>query len=166
MVCKKCGVKLEGSPKECPVCGAFLGMPKKAKAMLCLFFGMFLLIGLLAAFTGVSEMIESKRNSPYYVTVEGEITSITSRRVRKAGKRNEYRTEYTVLVEYTYDGEEYENVELNRYSSGMDEGEKVEVTIDSREPDTSVDPNGWILQLVMSIPFILIGGFFLFKVLC
>lgn len=69
--------------------------------------------------------------------------------------------EHRAYVSYSYDGEEYENVPLNSYSSSMYEGEKIELLCDPEHPGRIMTSSlGIILPAVlggMGIIFALVG---------
>lgn len=70
-------------------------------------------------------------------------------------------TEYRAYVSYSYDGEEYENVPLNSYSSSMYEGKEIELLCDPQNPRHIIqESTGIVLVAVlggMGFIFALIG---------
>ena len=62
-----------------------------------------------------------------------------------------------MYIAYSYRGERYDNVRLNRYSSSMDEGDRLPITIHPDHPGKPVSNNG-PLVLFIGCVFTLVGG--------
>lgn len=111
-------------------------------------FYIFLGIGTMLVLTALYEKKQSDISSLYWVFVDGTITSITSVLVEK--KQRTWK-KHTVLVSYTYNGVTYDNVDLGRYDSGMQEGDHVKLTIDSRNPCVPAFSSAWQIWMGLGV---------------
>lgn len=112
--------------------------------------GIFLVIGLLTLLIGgyLSDQYSQIRDELVHVQAIIERIDVT---------RHGDDTDHDVYVSYSYRGENYDNIHLNRYSSDMDAGERITLKIHPDNPSVPVDNNSWILFLVGGI-FTLLGG--------
>lgn len=97
--------------------------------------------------------------------VTAVITDIDVRRTatRKNGKTR-HRTEHTVYIEYTVDGNEYRNT-LGYYNGGMAEGDNVTILYDPENPDRHMsDPT--VSCIVMGVFLLIFGGIGLGFLMC
>lgn len=89
------------------------------------------------------------------VSVTATITDITARTSRSHGS-NKKRTYHDVYVEYEYEGKTYSE-ELSYYTSGMSEGDKLEIFIDPDDPSKNrSDP--YLVSCMMGLFALIFGG--------
>lgn len=124
---------------------------KNANSVLMLIGVIFSVIGTAFLVVGIAALIFHNSFIDNAVQTNAEITRIESDSYRRNGKTH---TDYDVWVEYEADGEIYEE-ELGYYSSGMDEGDIIDVYYDPDNP-SDVSSGSKILELI----FTLIGGIF------
>ncbi len=125
---------------------------KGIKNFSLLFGAVFLLVGLSFFLSGVIHCLSFNAFKSKAVLIEAQITRIIVNYVTRTdtGKR----TDCDVWVSYTIDGREYET-KLNYYTSGMREGDTVEIFVDPDDPsDIEAD------TLIPDIVFIGLGGLF------
>lgn len=92
-----------------------------------------------------------------YNQVKDELVPVTAVIERIDVYRRNDDLEHEVYVSYTYDGTEYDNIHLNYYSSGMDEGDRLSLEIHPDDPAEPVNNNG-LLVLIIGTVFTLTGG--------
>ncbi len=87
------------------------------------------------------------------VPTEATITEITATRYRSNGKT---KTRHHVDIEYTYDGEYYDNT-LDHYSSNMYEGMTIEIFCDPDNPN-HIMSEPYLLCILLSVFVLIFGG--------
>ena len=97
-------------------------------------------------------MYENKNYEEDFVTITATISDIISEK-----KRDSYTHE--VYVTYEYDGEVYENMRFNMYSSDMYVGKEIEILCDSEHPDR-ITAKG--THQALGFFYIVMGGAFMF----
>lgn len=104
---------------------------KKRSSIILLVIALFLLISVIADIVKVVQYVNAGMTSEDgYVTVQATISDIS---VSDFGDWE--RATYTAYVTYTYQGEKYENVKLNLYSSDMYIGKTLDILCDPERPD-------------------------------
>lgn len=101
---------------------------KTIKWMLLLFGALFLLFGVILISGGI-------RTAKTMETVNATITSVkkeTKKQVKKG--RHKVQTVYRAVVDYTYDGVEYHDIDCPFGSSSMKEGQSINIKIDPNNP--------------------------------
>lgn len=97
-------------------------------------------------------------NIRYNQTAEPVTAVITSIETRRDSDGD---IDYDVYVSYTYDGERYEDIWLNFWSSGMSEGENMTLYCNPGDPTSPHSPSsdylGGALLLFMGLCFFLVG---------
>ncbi|MDD7429852.1 MAG: DUF3592 domain-containing protein [Oscillospiraceae bacterium] len=123
----------------------------RSKSVLMLIGIIFFIIG--AAFVGVGTAVLLSHDAfmKNAVKTEAVISGIESHSYRKNGKT---RTEHDVRVVYEADGNVYEEL-LGYYSSGMSEGDMIEIYYDPDDP-SEIMSDSKLLELM----FILLGSIF------
>lgn len=112
--------------------------------------GIFLVIGLLILLFGAY-------TAHRYTQIEDELVSVHAVIERIDVTRRNDDTDHDVYVSYSYRNRDYEDIRLNWYSSGMNEGDRLTLQIHPDNPAEPVSNNGWILFFIGGI-FTLIGG--------
>lgn len=100
--------------------------------ILCIFLlaGLGLLVsGIFDVISGTSTINKSKAVDENYAEVTATISDI---QIKSAG--DDY--EYGVYVTYTYEGQLYEDIKLNYYSSRMHKGDDVDILCKKEQPET------------------------------
>lgn len=92
-----------------------------------------------------------------YSQIEDELVPVQAVIERIEVRRRNDDTDHDVYVSYTYQGQTYDNVRLNRYSSSMDEGDILTLNIHPDDPDRVVT-NGGPIALLIGAVFTLVGG--------
>ena len=118
-------------------------------------FGIFGLVGLIMCIIGVCILVSGKRFEAAAETVTGTITAIEDYRDADGDRH------YQAYVDYSYQGRLYTKVRLNYYSSGMYEGEEIELKIDPQNPRNAKAKNSYLVAgLILSgmgVVFLLVG---------
>lgn len=100
--------------------------------ILCIFLlaGLGLLVsGIFDVISGTSAINKSKAVDENYAEVTATISDIQI-------KSNGDDRDYAVYVTYTYEGQLYEDIKLNYYSSRMHKGDDIEILCKKEQPDT------------------------------
>ncbi len=122
---------------------------------LVFFFLIFGLAGLGMLVGGFVVMYNSFRFQSTAVEVTGIITDIHTNRDSDGDTR------HTVLVSYSYNGQSFEDIPLNYYSSGMYEGKEITLSVDPDAPSHMVSNFGsvfsYLLLLGMGLIFAAVG---------
>lgn len=128
---------------------------KKNRVLQVLFIG-FLIMGILFIAGGIVSYIEGKQFAKRSKKVTATIADIVS----YYDSEDELR--HHVYVDYEYEGEQYTDIMLDSYSSGMHEGNDIDLLIDPEDPYSVRTPGGYvILGAVFSglgVIFALVGG--------
>lgn len=128
---------------------------RKNGSAFVLIFLIFGLIGVGLIIGGFIYMRSSLQFQSIAVEVSGTITNITTR-VDSDGD-----THHTVLVSYSYGGQDFDNVHLSFYSSSMYEGKEISLLVDPGNPghmtSSSGDAFGYMMMLGMGLIFSLVG---------
>ena len=142
MKCPSCGCEILKTTESgrCPECGVRLkkdpAAPQKPKrsVLLTLFLVLFS-VGFL--FLGVIGLcVEIPATQEYYQEVKPRIIEVDAVIQRiETYKDSDGDTQHNVYVTYQHDGTVYEDVELSRYSSSMNEGDHVTVELDPENPE-------------------------------
>lgn len=119
---------------------------------LVIFFLIFGLAGLGMLIGGFVFMSNSLRFQSTAVEVIGVITDIRTYRDSDGD------TSHTVLVSYSYNGQSFDDVPLNYYSSGMYEGKEIPLSVDPEAPGHMVSKFGSTFSYVMLLGIGLIFG--------
>lgn len=127
-----------------------------------LLFGIAFLVGFLAL---------NKKIPENFVETEAKIVKIQKELSPTADETdglNDDDYEYTVFVEYSYEGETFSEVEYPKYSSSMKEGDTVKLFVNPEKPsEFMADKSGEIGFIIAGIVAILIGagglGFNIYK---
>lgn len=119
-----------------------------------LFFSIFAIVGLFLIIVGFFLFIDGLNFRKTAVDSTAVITNITS---YKSGKN----THHNVYIDYIYEGEEYNDISLNYYSSGMRRGQTIKIMIDPNDP-YDVRTGGlfyvpFIMLWIMGLVFGLVG---------
>ncbi len=125
---------------------------KNANNFSLIFGAIFFAVGLSFLLAGVIHCLSFNAFKNRAVLIDAQITRIIVNYVTRTdtGKRSDC----DVWVSYTIDGKEYET-KLNYYTSGMREGDTVEIFVDPDDPaDIETD------TLILDIVFIGLGGVF------
>ena len=122
----------------------------KGEKLLNLFFGIFALVGIILLISAAIVFIFNKKYISGAEEINGVIETIET--YRSSGDRN-----HRVYVSYVYNGQEYNNVRISFYSSGMYEGKDISLYCDPENPGKVVvkgaDIFAVVLLLVMGIIF-------------
>ena len=110
----------------------------------------FLIAGLVCCILSITQFKKYDEIKDELVQVEAVIERI------EVDRRGDD-TDHDVYIAYSYRGERYDNVRLNRYSSSMDEGDRLPITIHPDHPGKPVSNNG-PLVLFIGCVFTLVGG--------
>lgn len=128
---------------------------KKKGFSLALIFIPFAFAGVVMLAGGFIFMGYSLHFQSIAVEVSGTITSITTHRDSDGD------TSHTVLVSYSYEGQDFDNTYLGFYSSNMYEGKEITLLIDPGNPRRMTSPAGntfaCIMLLGMGLIFSLVG---------
>lgn len=125
--------------------------------------GVFLIVGICMLICGVCLLMSALRFKGTAVEIYGEITGIEST-YDSDGDRHA-----SVFVSYEYNGEKYENVRINSYSSNMYRGKKISLYCDPDAPG-HVEAGSMLffpsaILLIMGLLFALIGGGILIRIM-
>lgn len=115
---------------------------------------LFALIGTVFLIAGIIAFDQSQKFFSRSVQTDAVITQIKTERYRSNGK---YRTRHNVWVEYTVDGEQYEQL-INYYNSNMCKGDIITIDFDPENPSKIMSRSGSNLVFMIIIPM---GGLFL-----
>lgn len=120
-----------------------------------IFYGIFGLVGIVLILSGI---IVFKKNTEFKENAEEIVGEIT--RIEKSYD-SDGDAHHDVYVTYTYNGNEYDDVLIDFYSSGMFEGKEIALLCDPRSPKrvhskTSINTVGGVVLFAGSI-FALIG---------
>lgn len=108
--------------------------PEFSPVLILLFFGI-ITVGLCVILAlGINQRIEYLQNKHRFIDVEATITKIV-----KSGSGED--TEFDVYISYEINGKTYEEVDYPKYSSSMNEGDLLRVTIDPEKPE-QIPQNG------------------------
>lgn len=124
----------------------------KQDRFLIIFFLIFGLAGLGMLIAGFIVMSNSLRFQSTAVEVTGTITDI------RTHQKSDGDTSHTVLVSYSYNGQSFEDVPLNFYSSGMYEGKEIILSVDPDAPGHMVSKFGSTFAYLMLLGMGLIFG--------
>lgn len=124
----------------------------KYDRFLIIFFLIFGLTGLGMLIGGFIVMHNSLRFQSTAAEVTGVISDIRTHRDSDGDTR------YTVLVSYSYNGQSFEDVPLNYYSSGMYEGKEITLSVDPEAPGHMVSKFGSTFSYLMLLSMGLIFG--------
>ncbi len=116
----------------------------------------FIIMGLIFFFVCLFITIDTKKFAETAQETTALITDVEKTRVRRNGK---YRTDYDVYVQYTVDGNTY-NEELNGSSSLMSEGERITVYYDPANPrDVRKSKSAGVqgFAMIFSLVFVVVG---------
>ncbi|MBQ3515035.1 MAG: DUF3592 domain-containing protein [Lachnospiraceae bacterium] len=123
-------------------------------------FSIFGFVGIVILFVGFYQLIKTTTFNKTAVSTTATITDI---KVYDSGDD----TEHQVFVSYEFEGQTYENIQLNGYSSTMHEGKEITVYLDPDSPTDvrikSMEVLATIMLFFMGILFFLIGFFGLFN---
>lgn len=129
---------------------------KLSQKILILVPGAFLIAGIGMLIGGIFLLMSTLRFKETAVEIPGEITRIDG------AYDNDGDEHYSVFVSYEYNGERYENVRLNSYSSSMYEGKKISLYCDPESPRHiqagSMLYFAPVFLLAMGTVFALVGG--------
>ena len=161
MKCHFCMEKLSQADAQkgrCPYCGNAVTMVQKRRlpVLAMVIIGLFMLVGAMIFLGGLGSCISYEANKAYYVRVDAQIAEILIEESYDS-VNDETDIDYTVFVDYEYDGTRYEHVELGRHSSDMRVGDRLEIEIDTRDPGTVVS-NVWWLMIVGAVWLAIVGG--------
>lgn len=113
----------------------------------------FLLVALFLFTSAIMDIVKatqytnySNANEENYVTIQATISNITS----QEGTHN---SSHDVYVTYTYQGETYENIPLNMYSSSMYIGKTIDILCNTEHPDTIKAENTLQFYQIVTIIF-------------
>lgn len=128
-----------------------------SNVILLVFLSVFIFAGLSVCLTGVAQITASKRSSPGYEKIPATISNIIS---EPDADGEGY--DYDVYVDYTYNGQEYYDIWLNLYSSGMYIGEEIDIMVDKQNPSRIKA----IIESDMGIFVIVFGAIFMIVPIC
>ncbi len=127
----------------------------RQKLLLIFLFLIFGVTGLGLLVGGFVMMHNSLRFQASAVEVTGVITDIRSY------QGSDGDIDYSVLVSYSYNGESFEDIPLNYYSSGMYEGKEITLAVDPEAPGHMVSKFGstfsYLMLLIMGLIFCAVG---------
>lgn len=154
MKCKMCHAELSSvdiQKGRCPYCGA-AAVPEARKMPLILWVIVlsFLLVGIMGIIGGTYSAVQYEQSKAYLTEVDAEIVEIR-REETYDSVNDETDVDYTVFVDYEYDGVLYQHVELSYHKSSMRSGDIVQVQIDSRNPGEVVVNNWWIILVGVAL---------------
>ena len=157
MTCKYCHEvypDYKARQGRCPYCGGSVTIPprKKVPILVWLIILAFLFVGSMMFLGGLISWWTYESNSEYYITLDARIVEI-QKEVTYDEVNDETDVDYTVFVDYEYNGVKYEHIELGRHDTDMREGDVLQIEIDTREPGEVVQ-NVWWLMIVGAV----IGG--------
>lgn len=116
--------------------------------------GMFTFMGLLFFFIGIFIHLDNKEFQEKADVVLARIVQIDEYKEYDDGETEYY---YDVFVNYEYNGEFFEYIEIDTYTSSMREGKEIELYVDPSNPMDARYGGGDILFLLC---FSSIGGLF------
>lgn len=129
---------------------------KKYEKILILVPSVFLIAGICMFIWGIGWLISALQFKATGVKISGEITRIDS------AYDDDGDEHFSVFVSYEYNGERYEDVRINSYSSSMYEGKEISLYCDPDKPRhiqaSSMLYFPPIFLLVMGSLFSLVGG--------
>lgn len=124
---------------------------------------LFGLCGALSIFACVQEKRRVEEAKAFGVNVPARISSITASTVHT---ENGTRIRHEVMVCYSYNGIHYNDIVLGYYSSSMEEGQPIELMIDTRNPGEIISSGGYAaaliaaaISLIPTVVLLLIGLF-------
>lgn len=120
------------------------------KYFMAIFGGIFALVGTIIIIVGIITNVKMSQFKESAVEVNGVIEDIVI-------EEHTDETDYDVFVAFEYDGEYYEDVHLDFYSSSMYEGQEIELLID---PDNPTDVHTSDGDLFFTLMFVGLGGLF------
>ena len=120
------------------------------KYFMAIFGGIFALVGTIIIIVGIITNVKTSQFKESAVEVNGVIEDIVI-------EEHTDETDYDVYVSYEYDGEYYEDVHLDFYSSSMYEGQEIDLLID---PDNPTDVHTNDGDLFFTLMFVGLGGLF------
>lgn len=127
----------------------------KSGKFLYLFSGIFAVIGIVLLISAAMIFISDRKFMSEAEEVNGVIDTIESYRDSDGD------TNHRVYVNYTYNGQQYNNVRINYYSSGMYEGKDITLYCDPKNPQRVVvqgaDIFAFVIFLGMGILFLCMG---------
>lgn len=124
----------------------------KPRRMEMIVFGLFVIFGIIMLVSGIIKINSSREFREQAIEINGKITMIDVYR-DSDGDEN-----YTVYVDYRYDGQDYQNVEINEYSSSMEEGELIKLLIDPDNPSEAKTLKGDLLVGIFMLLFGVVFG--------
>lgn len=120
-----------------------------------LFFSIFGLVGLGLLIGGICWLISSMKFKEIAVEIPGEIVGIETYRDSDGD------THHRVFVDYSYNGIDYDGVQLGFYSSNMYEGKEITLLCDPENPGHIESSSGFAfgagILLFMGLIFFLVG---------
>lgn len=120
-------------------------------------FGIFALVGTIFVIAGIFWMISGIRFRENAAEVMAVISEIDTYRDSDGD------TNHKVYVNYSYDGNTYNDIPLGEYSSGMYEGKEIELLVDPVNPSRISTQLG---SIIGSSVFIGMGGIFALVGIC
>lgn len=116
----------------------------------------FAIVGLIFAIIGIVCLISGQQFKKTAIKIDGIITEIDTYRDSDGDTR------HRTYVTYDYDGTQYDNISLGSYSSGMYEGQTLELLCDPNNPGrVRTTGSNYLLFGIffgMGLTFMLIGG--------
>lgn len=132
-------------------------MDKKTKSTLQIVSFIFLIVGIGLAVGCIIISILGSR----FQTSADEVTATISRIESRRSSKNRS-TSHTVYVDFTYNGQSYEDIKIGMYSSSMYEGKEIKILCDPENPThikaASEDLVVGLILGIMGVSFIAVFG--------